>query len=300
MGYGIYRIEKRTKNAVGGIKKENNRTREERDKYITNHPDKTYLPNSDVDWDKTERNIYLKRNDNWYKAIKEEIDELELKKAPRKDAIVLLDHFVGISPEDAEEMDEDALISYFQASYEAIEGKYGHVVNAVVHMDEKTPHMHVVTVPITEDGRLSAKSLTSGNMSFRQTQDWFYKTVSQKFGLKRGEKSEKTDRKHITKMQHEADELEKKCEERQEWLREHPPVQEVTIKEVNMDYKEELEKAYKWIDEMLYQAQINDEFKHSLTSTLGSSAYNDLVNLVGDVKERLDQITMQQYQKYIL
>ena len=30
---------------------------------------------------------------------------------------------------------------------------------AYVHMDETTPHMHYASVPVTEDGRLSAKSL---------------------------------------------------------------------------------------------------------------------------------------------
>ena len=33
------------------------------------------------------------------------------------------------------------------------------IISAVVHMDEKTPHMHLCFVPLTEDKRLSAKEI---------------------------------------------------------------------------------------------------------------------------------------------
>ena len=36
------------------------------------------------------------------------------------------------------------------------------ILSAVVHMDEKTPHMHLCFVPLTEDGRLSAKAEKAG------------------------------------------------------------------------------------------------------------------------------------------
>ena len=32
-------------------------------------------------------------------------------------------------------------------------------LSAVVHMDEKTPHMHLCFVPLTEDSRLCAKEI---------------------------------------------------------------------------------------------------------------------------------------------
>lgn len=218
MGYGIYRIEKRTKDAVGGIKKENNRTKEAKEEWEKSHPGEIYLPNSDIDWSKTKDNYYFKKDEEWHKTIKKEIDGLGLKKKPRKDAIVLLDHFVGISPEDAEEMDEKALKDFFEDAYDHIQKEYGHVLNAVVHVDETTPHMHVVTVPITKDGRLSAKDLTSTNkkkgleMGFNQVQDRFYKEVSKKYGLKRGEPKSKTNRKHRTKAEYELEKLNKEIE----------------------------------------------------------------------------------------
>ena len=35
------------------------------------------------------------------------------------------------------------------------------IVRFTLHMDERTPHIHCVFVPITEDGRLSAKEILS-------------------------------------------------------------------------------------------------------------------------------------------
>ena len=33
----------------------------------------------------------------------------------------------------------------------------GNVVNLVLHVDEKTPHAHLLAVPLTKEGKLSAK-----------------------------------------------------------------------------------------------------------------------------------------------
>lgn len=50
---------------------------------------------------------------------------------------------------------------YFQDAYDYLKERYGekNIVAAVVHLDEKTPHMHIISGPITEDGKLSAKTL---------------------------------------------------------------------------------------------------------------------------------------------
>lgn len=43
------------------------------------------------------------------------------------------------------------------------------VFAATVHMDEKTPHMHICFTPITPDGKLSAK-IVLGNQ--KKLSDW--------------------------------------------------------------------------------------------------------------------------------
>ena len=46
-------------------------------------------------------------------------------------------------------------------------------VSAVVHMDEKTPHMHLCFVPLTEDGRLCAKEIIGNKKKLTWWQDEF-------------------------------------------------------------------------------------------------------------------------------
>ena len=71
-------------------------------------------------------------------------------------------------------------------------------VSAVVHLDEKTPHMHVTFVPLTEDNRLSAKEIIGNKAKLSQWQsDYWTHMVSKYPDLERGERADKTDRKHI-------------------------------------------------------------------------------------------------------
>ena len=49
--------------------------------------------------------------------------------------------------------------AYFAYALKFLEGRQrpDTFLSAVVHMDEKTPHLHLCFVPLTADGRLSAK-----------------------------------------------------------------------------------------------------------------------------------------------
>ncbi len=71
-------------------------------------------------------------------------------------------------------------------------------VSAVVHLDEKTLHMHVTFVPLTEDNRLSAKEIIGNKAKLSQWQsDYWEHMVSKYSDLERGESADKTDRKHV-------------------------------------------------------------------------------------------------------
>ena len=83
---------------------------------------------------------------------------------------------------------------FFEDSVKWFSDRYGadRILNATVHMDETTPHLHVGVVPITQDGRLSAKAIfTKTEMKAIQTE--FARDVGEKYGLERGvEGSERT------------------------------------------------------------------------------------------------------------
>ena len=57
-----------------------------------------------------------------------------------------------------------------------------------VHRDEKTMHIHAVTVPLTSDGRLSAKEVLGGRKEMSERQDR-YAAQMKSFGLEKRRKS---------------------------------------------------------------------------------------------------------------
>ena len=78
---------------------------------------------------------------------------------------------------------------YFRKSLDFIEKRYGkeNMVSATIHYDEKTPHMHVNFVPVTGDGRLSARDLFSP-AKLRKLQDDYNRTCRENgYDLERGE-----------------------------------------------------------------------------------------------------------------
>ena len=66
------------------------------------------------------------------------------------------------------------------------------------HQNEKTPHMHLCFVPLTEDGRLSAKDIVGNKKKLTWWQDEFWKHMVKKYPeLEHGESASDTGRQHI-------------------------------------------------------------------------------------------------------
>ncbi|WP_312632461.1 plasmid recombination protein, partial [Mammaliicoccus sciuri] len=64
-------------------------------------------------------------------------------------------------------------------------------------LDEKTPHMHYGVVPITDDGRLSAKEVVGNKKALTEFQDRFNEYVKQRgYDLERGQSRQVTNAKH--------------------------------------------------------------------------------------------------------
>lgn len=107
------------------------------------------------------------------------ISELDLKRAPRKDAVRMVE-WVVTQPEG--EQDERG---FFESVYRHMAEEYGeeNVIAAWVHKDEPNarPHMHFDFVPITEDGRLSAKEIVNRN-HLRQMHPKMQRLVSADLG----------------------------------------------------------------------------------------------------------------------
>lgn len=91
--------------------------------------------------------------------INERIDSLNLKRRPRKDAVKMCDCVITMP----RSFDPSRQREFFDAAYAFLAQRYGaeNVVSAWVHRDESMPHMHFAWVPVTQDGRLSAKSVVN-------------------------------------------------------------------------------------------------------------------------------------------
>lgn len=55
------------------------------------------------------------------------------------------------------------------------------IISAVVHMDEKTPHMHLCFVPLTEDKRLCAKEIVGNRKKLTEWQNSYWKHMVRKY-----------------------------------------------------------------------------------------------------------------------
>lgn len=202
MDCGIMRVEKRRRVDVPGIQSEANRTLEQ-------HLAGLDFDDSDIDWTKTDDNVHLVHTDNWSREITRQIKEAGIK--PRKDATVLLDALYTSSGHFFATRTEEEWMDYFRQCLdfhirEYCMGDPSRVINAVIHLDEKEPHMAVASVPLYQDEagkmHLSAKDLLGGHSDFRKHQDRFYEQVSKSFGLARGEIKDKAERKrHTTKRE---------------------------------------------------------------------------------------------------
>ena len=81
------------------------------------------------------------------------------------------------------------------------------IISAVVHLDEGTPHLHLMFVPVvhTKDEygmpieKICARDFWKGRDSYRKLQDAYFNHVKSKgFDLERGMFIEDTQRKHYT------------------------------------------------------------------------------------------------------
>jgi hypothetical protein len=167
------------------------------------HIDRKHIPENAVA-EKTPKNMELCQIKG---SMKEDIDErikegYKGKKAIRKDAVKGISLILSGSHERMKEIESDplTLMNWAKDNYQYLEKTFGrdNLVRCTLHMDEKTPHIHAVVVPITEDGRLTAKHWLDGRTKLKAIQTDYAESMA-KWGLERGVSNEK--RKHITTPQ---------------------------------------------------------------------------------------------------
>lgn len=194
MSFAVVHMQKFSRGSVRGIQSHNQR-------------EKLPATNPDVDMSKSGENYDLINagNINYHRQITERIEQLRKpgQKAVRKDAVVLCNFIVSSDHEFFEKLSPEQTRKFFQESLEFFRKRYGadKIINATIHLDEYTPHMHLGFVPITEDGRLSAKDIFT-KKELRELQTDFVREVGQHWNLERGK--EGSDKTHLTEQQYKA------------------------------------------------------------------------------------------------
>lgn len=170
--------------------------------YIESHNERTkekYASNPDVDTSRSHLNFHLVTPQRKYRAEAEkQIAEVGCR--TRSDSVRVVEALVTASPEFFKGKKKSEVKAYFQEALGFIREHQDPkiIISAVVHMDEKTPHMHLCFVPLTKDGRLSAKEIVGNKKKLTQWQDGFWEHMVKKYpDLERGESASETGRDHI-------------------------------------------------------------------------------------------------------
>lgn len=252
--------------------------------------------NKNIRDEDTDKNILLYADD---RKLNQRIDDrLELgytgKKKIRKDAVKMVEASVQISGEITNQP-EDVQEQYMRFAFKWLKSKFGedNVVSAAIHKDETTMHLHFDFVPLTEDGRLSAKTiLTKGKL--HEMQDDLLRE-SQKFApdldFKRGESPTRglsqKDFERVKKLEDEQKELTKQAEYRIEMAKQREQAADKALKQLDENralVADGLNLANDRVAEAneYYQNKVQsaDNYEKSINSRL-----NEKARIVG-VKER--------------
>ena len=199
MSYAIIRNEKLTRAQAMGAYKHNERK-------TKNHS------NKNIDSSKTELNYYLKKNElSYIKEFDRIKEKYDLKGQIRSNSNIMCEMVFTSNQKFFDEIGYEESKRYFTESYNFIYTYKNlgeqNIISAVVHMDEDTPHMHLLFIPVVhttdKEGnkidKVCCRDFWREKNSYRDLQNAYFKHISEKgFKLERGELVEVTNREHYS------------------------------------------------------------------------------------------------------
>ena len=199
MSYTIIRNTKYKRENLKGIFRHNERR------------NKNYS-NENIDKEKSYLNYSLKSPQYSYEKEFDRIKEKYNLKGQIKTVSNIACEYIITSDHDYfERIGEEETKRYFETAYKFVaeykELGEQYIMSAKVHMDEQTPHMHLVFLPVVhttdkkgkEIDKLACSEFWKAKDSYRQLQDAFYEyMVDNGFYLQRGLPKEETNREHYS------------------------------------------------------------------------------------------------------
>ena len=167
--------------------------------------------NDNIDKEKSYLNYSLKspkyRYDKEFDIMKEKYD---LKGQIKTVSNIACEYIITSDKQFFDEIGEEETKRYFETAYNFVTEYKNlgeqYIMSAKVHMDEETPHMHLIFLPVvhTQDkkgndiDKLACSEFWKEKDSYRRLQDAFYQYMtSHNFKLERGVPKEETGREHI-------------------------------------------------------------------------------------------------------
>jgi hypothetical protein len=266
MSYAIIRNTKYKRENLSGIYRHNERK------------NKNYS-NDNINKEKSYLNYSLKspkyRYDKEFDVMKEKYN---LKGQIKTVSNIACEYIITSDKEFFETIGEEETKRYFETAYKFV-AEYKnlgeqYIMSAKVHMDEETPHMHLIFLPVvhTQDkkgndiDKLACSEFWKAKDSYRQLQDAFYKYMtSHNFELERGIPKEETGREHIDiKEYKEITNFDKTKEKLQNMKLELPDVPEISDININRLSKKRDEKI---LEEIIKPKDnlINELYKDNLS-----------------------------------
>jgi len=162
-------------------------------------------PTPNADPDKKNQNFILAGTGDQLVDYKNRIAELKIENI-RKNAVLAVDHMLTASPEffrnydsENQEWDREKLKRWASENVRWLNEKYGkNCISATLHLDERTPHIHALILPVHE-GKLNARHFYGGREKLSELQS-DYARAMEPLGLERGQKGSKA--KHQTIKKH--------------------------------------------------------------------------------------------------
>lgn len=190
MSYSILRVERvKGSGNTKGIQKHNQRENKNYNNKDINH-ENTY---KNYDLINQNRIDYTEKIDDTIHA------NYSSKRKIRADAVKHVDGLITSDNEFFNKLNEEETNQFFRDSLDFLEQEYGkeNMLYATVHLDEKVPHMHFGFVPLTDDGRLSAKEKLGNKKAMTELQDRFNQHVNSRgYNLERGTAKQVSEREH--------------------------------------------------------------------------------------------------------
>lgn len=162
--------------------------------------------NKDIDLSRTSENYHLKRIQA--ESYQQEFDRIRIRQElkgnlrlqGKKQSTVLCEFVITSDKDFFDRLGTDRTKRFFQDAYDFVTAKAGgeqYILSAVVHMDEATPHMHVVFIPVINGKdrkgnpckRINCSEFWKGRDSYSRLQDEYYDFITSRgYELERGEK----------------------------------------------------------------------------------------------------------------